>query len=51
MFLEPEEPIEAKCTECGEVEKIEHLNGAEWKCLHCGETFNDISDDMPTEDT
>lgn len=38
---EPGEPIEVKCTECGEYEKIGHIEGSLWKCLVCDETFID----------
>ena len=43
-MLEPEDPIEVKCTECGEEEQIEHINESIWECLVCKETFSDGTD-------
>ena len=42
--LEPEDPIEASCPDCGEEEDIEHIDGSLWNCLICKETFGDGSD-------
>lgn len=44
-YLEPPDPIEVACTECGEEERIEQINDDQWKCLVCGDTFSDNSDD------
>ena len=43
-YLEPDDPMEVKCTECDEEEKIEHIDGAIWRCLICDDTFSDGSD-------
>jgi ribosomal protein L37AE/L43A len=43
--LEPPDPIEAACTECGEEENIDHVDGPIWKCLLCDDNFSDGSDD------
>lgn len=41
---EPEDPIEVSCTECGEYERIKHINESIWECLICKETFSDGTD-------
>ena len=43
-YLEPPDPVEVKCTECGEEENIKHDVGARWFCLACEDTFSDNSD-------
>lgn len=40
-MLEPPDPIEVKCTECGEEEDIGHICESLWKCNVCNETFSD----------
>jgi len=47
--LEPVEPIEVECTECGEEENITHIDGALWKCLICDDTFSDGSDSCESD--
>lgn len=44
-MLEPDDPIEVKCTECGEEEAIEHINESIWECFSCGNAFSDGTDD------
>lgn len=48
-YLEPEDPIEANCYECGEEYDVEHIDGPVWKCLVCGETFSDGTDSDGSE--
>lgn len=43
-MLEPPEPIEVECTECGEVEEIFHIIDAEWFCHICNDSFSDGTD-------
>lgn len=43
-YLEPPDQIKAACTECGEDEQIEHIDGAQWRCILCDDTFSDGSD-------
>ena len=42
-YLEPDDPIEPVCPDCGEEENIEHVEGDMWKCLVCKDTFDDGS--------
>lgn len=39
--LEPPDPIETSCPDCGEEDQIEHVDGAQWFCLVCKYTFSD----------
>ena len=48
-YLEPPDLVEVECTECGEIEQIEHVDGALWKCLACNDTFSDGSDSDGSE--
>jgi len=48
-YLEPPDQIEVVCTECGEEEQVEHIDGAQWKCLVCDDTFSDGSDSDGSE--
>lgn len=43
-YLEPPDPIEVSCWVCGEEENIEHIDGPQWKCHICDDTFSDGSD-------
>lgn len=47
--LEPDDPINVSCIECGEEEKVDHIDGALWKCLVCDDTFSDGSDSGGSE--
>lgn len=48
--LEPNDPIEAVCTECGEEENITHIEEDIWTCNICKDTFSDRSNATFEED-
>lgn len=43
-FLEPDDPIEPACSECGEEEAVQHDQDAMWICFACGANFSDGTD-------
>jgi len=50
IYLEPDDPIEVKCPDCGEEESIYHVGDSVWMCNECKDTFSDGSENTYYED-
>jgi len=48
--LDPPEPIDVECPDCGEQERVIQVDGDTWRCLICKDTFNDYFEYDPDWD-
>jgi len=48
-YPDPPDPVQVSCPDCGEEGNLKHIEGPQFLCLECDETFSDGSDSDGSE--